>query len=169
MNSKRSREWQRLVVLEETTGRSLHFRTMRPHAPFFYHNLFDLRGCAFPHNLLTNLHRSSGLLNMPDGVLHVLFMSCLFLALASFAPMHWALSHCPWSFSKVPSSFQPWSFPTGSSHAVNYFSPPHSLPTLISLLASSSFKFQVKCYSLVLSQVKCDLCLILSTSCSILS
>ena len=83
------------------------------------------------YKLLTNLHISSGLLKMPDGVLHVLFMSYLFLALASFAPMHWALSHCPWSFSKVPSSFQPRSFPIGSSHTVNYFTPLHSLPTLL--------------------------------------
>lgn len=52
-------------------------------------------GTLVLRNLLTNLRMKSGLLDMPGGVLRILSMFYLFSALASLAPMHRALSHCP--------------------------------------------------------------------------
>lgn len=124
-------------------------------------------GMLVLHNLLTNLLMKSGLLDMPGGVLHILSMFYLFSALACLAPMHRALSHCPWSFSKVLSVL--WVFRQvllSLWFALPH--PTHSQPFYYPA-GFPSFKSQVKCHFLGPSQLKYDPSFIHSTSHSILS
>lgn len=166
MNPKRSRDREAGGVRRDRGG-SLPFRNVEPSVLSIYTNLFDLRGHVVLHQLVTNLHIKSGILNKTSG-------SCPFCSYPTFSQLlplfHPCTAHCHIVLEAFP-RYQVLSFlcvfiKILLSVRITLLHPTHSQPYYFpgSFL---SVKSQVKCHFLGPSQLKYYPCFILSTSCSI--